>query len=425
MNKFSPKEPARKKEDYQMMSRSPLINHLQTEIKKSKGQKPSYKITDFLSKDIWSWIYHYLKSRFGKKYPYTTYSGIDTGIYKLDQNHKVDKYISIAITADWATDTEESYCIAAEIRKQNPDYTIHLGDTYYVGAPHEISSNFLLPEAPWPIGKKGSFALLGNHEMYARGSAYFKYLLPHLGIWDNENKISEQKAAFFCLENEYWRVLGLDTGYNSTGKIPFLELLPYFASDCRFEDQLMKWLKDTVKLDDKNDKRGLVILTHHQYVTAFGGGFEYIEPAKQLASLIGTDRPVLWFWGHEHKFSIFDKVQVDGGVSAYGRCIGHGGMPVELDSKSFTISTQNNGHSALEMVDCREKKQGSRLGHNGYVVLKIKNEVLLTEYYDENKKLLTETWTVDLQNGIIKRIDAIGIPELKTAMNKQFIDIVK
>src|ERR1039458_4612772 len=44
-----------------------------------------------------------------------------------------------------------------------------------------------------------------------------------------------QWASFFCLENKHWRIIGLDTGYNSTrfdwGKVPVL--------------QRSKWLRKT------------------------------------------------------------------------------------------------------------------------------------------------------------------------------------
>ena len=62
-----------------------------------------------------------------------------------------------------------------------PHYSIHLGDVYFVGDASEVDENFLGIKnrandyAPccWPKGHKGSFALNGNHEMYARGIAYW------------------------------------------------------------------------------------------------------------------------------------------------------------------------------------------------------------------------------------------------------------
>jgi hypothetical protein len=60
--------------------------------------------------------------------------------------------------------------------------------------------------------------------MYALGgSAYFDRMLPTLGLI--EGGFSQgQKASFFCLENEFWRVIALDTGYNSVG-LPLLEYI--------------------------------------------------------------------------------------------------------------------------------------------------------------------------------------------------------
>ena len=56
----------------------------------------------------------------------------------------------------------------------------------------------------------------GNHEMYALGKAYFKIMLQTLGMREpSTGQVRPQKASFFCLENEHWRIIGLDTGYNS------------------------------------------------------------------------------------------------------------------------------------------------------------------------------------------------------------------
>ena len=50
---------------------------------------------------------------------------------------------SIAIAVDWATNTLESIHSAREIDKKNPAFTMHLGDTYFVGEPDEIAANCL------------------------------------------------------------------------------------------------------------------------------------------------------------------------------------------------------------------------------------------------------------------------------------------
>ena len=392
-------ETVRTQADYTSMSHSVAWNHLQTEVKKSKNRSKTKQITDYLTKRIWSWIYYYVTSRFGPNYKYTTYSGADTGVYTLGEEP-----VSITLTADWATNTPESAAVAESMARHHPEYTIHLGDTYYVGAPPEIKANFTRPDSPWVRGSKGSFAILGNHEMHARGVAFFKHLLPTMGLKGKHGTYEGQKAGFFCLENEHWRILGLDTGYHSIGKVPILELLPWFSPDCHFDELLIDWLIQQVKLDDPNDKRGLVIMTHHQYISAFRGQGEYTAPAVQLAKLIGKDRPVIWLWGHEHKLSFYSKAQADKGIAAYGRCIGHGGMPVELEAREFEQTTKNYGHKKLVAVDKRTRvhEPGCHLGYNGYALLQLDAEVLNISYHDTEEKVLSEKWTADLKTGIIK-----------------------
>jgi len=393
------RQPGRSQDDYLDLSRRVYVNHWRTEAIKSKGKSRFNKIKDFLTSRFWDWIYYYLTSRFGPDCRYRAYADGETGVYKIDGGKAV-----IAIAADWGTDTKESYEVAREMLGHKPDYTIHLGDTYYVGAPHEIRQNFVDKGSPWVRGSKGSFAVLGNHEMYARGIAFFKYQLPTLGLRDAEGKYTGQKAGFFCLENDHWRILGLDTGYHSIGKIPLLELLPWFAPDCHFDKILVDWLYKALRLDDPDDKRGLVIMTHHQYITAFAGEGEFLVPAEQLAKIIGKHRPVIWLWGHEHKLSVFEKVQVGEGITAYGRCIGHGGMPIQLYGDGFKIDKKTHGYDKLVLADKRVRQPNGDfpLGYNGYAVLTLDNDALEIGYHDVDKKVLSESWTVDIKTGIIK-----------------------
>ena len=391
----------RTQDDYKALSRSVAANHFNTEVKKSEvkadakettgeiktaAQRKLHLLKEFTTKTIWQWLKFYVMNRFGRKADYQTYSGADRGIYYLQGKNGT---ASIGVVADWATFTFESCEIATKMAEQTPDYTVHLGDTYYVGEPKEIAANFLGDDCPWPRGSQGSFVLLGNHEMYARGIAYYEKLLPEMGI-KSGSKFSGQGAAFFCLENEHWRILGLDTGYHSIGKVPLLEMIPFLAPNCHFDDKLMQWLEYDVKLGNPDDKRGLVVLTHHQYLSAFKGETEYKKPAEQLAKFIGKDRPIVWIFGHEHKFSMYEKAQLGSGVTAYGRCIGHGGMPIEL--KDFKKDDGKKGFSKLAMVDTRETVAGSELGFNGYALLKVSGAKLEIEYRDLNGPLVTEQW---------------------------------
>jgi hypothetical protein len=164
-----------------------------------------------------------------------------------------------------------------------------------------------------PMGAKGSFALNGNHEMYADGNGYWKMVLPRMGLKERGNSEwgAGQWASFFCLENKHWRIIGLDTGYNSTrfdwGKVPVLQRskwlrkTTWFKPGCTIPEALFAWLKSAVNPD--GDKRGLILLSHHGPHSAFEAWYQI--PAKQLAKVI--HRPVIWFWGHEHRLAIYEK----------------------------------------------------------------------------------------------------------------------
>ena len=428
--------PERSVKEYLHNKRSELTNHLRTELSKGKGagllkgkrRTRRKKITDFLGKEIWSWLYHYIKSRFGKKAKYRPYPAGETGVYKLTKSAgSANEYMSIALASDWATDTKESEGVCQQIKKHEPDYTVHIGDIYFVGAPHEVKRNFIFRHSPWVRGNTGSFAVMGNHEMYARGEAFFEHLLPTLGIKTINGNYDGQKAGFFCLENDYWRILGLDTGYHSIG-IPIIEFLPFCSPDARLDKILVNWLKETVRLGDPNDKRGLVILTHHQFITAFKGETEFSVPAKQLASIIGKDRKIIWLWGHEHKLSLFEKAEIRDNIFVYGRCIGHGGTPIEIKSGGFTKSPKKKGFNKLVMFDNRIEQviEKTALGYNGYAVLNIRDNELKIEYYDRHNKLLSEKWTADISAANIT--GSIEVPPdcpLKPEQGKTWEDACK
>lgn len=391
----------RDKEDYINLTRSEAQNHYRAQadiVEKEKVKKKQVavnKVTDFFESRFFSWVYHYFRSRFGKKHKFKNYksAGSDKGIYKLQgKNEK----ISIALVSDWATDTRESDTIGELIESYSPDYTIHLGDTYFVGMKDEMRVNFLSPHSSWYRGTSGSFALLGNHEMYSRGISYFRDLLPTLGVYsEGKKKYLGQKTSYFCLENAYWRIIGLDTGYNSVG-IPVIEYL--FKPKYDLHEDIIDWFEKNVNL--KNDKRGLIFLTHHQYCSAFEE--EFRKTAEQLASIIGEERVVLWFWGHEHRLCIYGKVKSDKGITAYGRCIGNGGMPVEFKDK---IKTDKGKENNLVLYDQRKNTEIKEveIGYNGFAILKIENEKLSAEYFDiHNELLVKESWVADNQTGNVR-----------------------
>lgn len=365
---------------------------------------PSYPdISLFSPARAWSFIVDYMRYRMGRRHPFQSYApgSADNGVYRMQD----DAEIRIALAGDWATGTDEAAIVAKLMAAYQPHYSIHLGDVYYVGDPAETAENFLgiaNPEnqyAPclWPNGSLGAFALNGNHEMYSLGTAYFSQVLPTLGLVAG-GKPQGQAASFFCLENAHWRIIALDTGYNSIG-MPLIEY--FYPPDSALPSELLDWLLTTVK-PRADDPRGIILLSHHQYFSRFEDW--YPKPAQQLAEFFS--RPVLWFWGHEHRMAIYDEFGVAGSMRAFGRCIGHGGMPIELPP-----ADPAHKECTVEFVDNRVYPNDENLviSFNGFARMALNRDNLKVEYVDVHGKVIfAEAWAV--QGGALSRISHGAAP---------------
>jgi hypothetical protein len=383
-------------QDLRDLSRSAFLAYAQkhaqprTARPRTEAARPAQhsNLAAFAPDRLWRWLIEYWRFRIGRRHPFQTYESEagDNGVYRLQGGAKG---IRIALAGDWGTGTDEAFHVAARIRAFRPHYTIHLGDVYYVGDPVEVGANFLgvpdprFPYKPckWPMGSEGTFALNGNHEMLARGYGYFDHILPKLGIRGSPHG---QRASYFCLENDHWRILALDTGYNSIGS-PVIE--HFVEPDCALPDDLIEWLRAVVR-PRSDDPRGIVILSHHQYVSRFDHC--YPRPAQQLAEFFS--RPVLWLWGHEHRLAIYHEAAMPGGLTACGRCIGHGGMPVDLPPAAPLHDY------AVEFVDERiyPNDENLKVGFNGFAQMTLRQNDLSLDYVDlQGTRVFHEAWTVD------------------------------
>ena len=388
---------AKKLGDFHELSRAPELNYARKRklVRSPQSQTLFQSLATFANTNVLGWIRQYVLYRLGPRRKFQTYDdpATDSGIYPLSGDE--DGTVRVAIAGDWGSGTDEAFNVAAQMQALKPHFTIHLGDVYFVGDPGEVNENFLGVRNPhhdftpcqWPLGTKGAFALNGNHEMYARGIGYFDLILPAMGMAGGGG----QKASFFCLENAHWRVIALDTGYNSIGW-PLLEQV--FTPDCRLPEPLLAWLRETVKA--KDDKRGIVLLSHHQYFSNYDDW--YVKPAEQLAEFI--DRPVLWLWGHEHRMTVYGKHKFGAGIEAYGRCVGHGGMPVDLPPDA-----PKHPECPAEFVDGRRyaNPEGLNVGFNGFAALTFRGPALAIDYLDVTGALVfSESWTTDAQGGLTR-----------------------
>jgi hypothetical protein len=135
---------------------------------------PNIPVTSLEKTNKLAWILTYLAHRFGPRDKLPSYEGTgQSGIHTMADTG------TVALYGDWASGTLAAAQVAARIREHKAQHTIHMGDVYFVGDEDEARENFLgeeVPGSPWqavafPRGTQRSFALNGNHEMYARGRA--------------------------------------------------------------------------------------------------------------------------------------------------------------------------------------------------------------------------------------------------------------
>ena len=339
---------------------------------------------------FWKWLLPYVKDLVHKNAPYQTYGDDAAGIFRIPT--PTDEPLRVALAADWGTGTLESATVADNMEECKPHLTLHLGDVYYMGDACEIEENCLdkatkgYDGVSWPHGSLGSFALMGNHEMYSGGQGYFNEFLPTLGLWPSKQSAGQmQNASYFCLVTDHWIILGLDTGYHSAGfpafgSIPGLKSLPFLNVDARFDDKMMSWLKATMaRLEAESPGKPVLVLSHHQPVSSFEGA--YLKPAQQLAEAgVLNGREFVWLYGHEHRLTLYNRQTIAKALTAYPRCVGHGGMPVDLSDPAKVNGDVQFYDPRTHPID--KDHPGTQVGFNGHLRLTFDGPELSIEYRD-------------------------------------------
>ncbi|HOK46355.1 MAG TPA: metallophosphoesterase [Bryobacteraceae bacterium] len=192
----------------------------------------------------------------------------------------------VAIVSQLGTGSSGAIRVLKQIAAKKPDVLIHLGDIYYSGTPYEVERYFLAPlREHLDLSQARCFSLCGNHDVYSDGAGYYDTLLPALS----------QPASYFCLRNDYWQFIALDTGLRA--RVPG-------RSPTYLEHSEAEWLRDKMRTAGN---RQTVLLSHHQLFSAFEStGETYYNDTlyAQMADVI--EHVALWFWGHEHRLTIYD-----------------------------------------------------------------------------------------------------------------------
>jgi hypothetical protein len=265
-------------------------------------------------------------------------------------------------TGNFGSGDSPSTKISKFVPTLNPDYTIHLGDTYYAGTNPEETAKLL---AYWPRGAKASFALNSNHEMYAGGGPYFNNVIGNPIF----NKL-QSPWSFFGLENSNWVIVGLDSAYYSSAMQLYMNgTLGSANNQTRFLQQVAARNKKTI------------VLTHHNPIPIGGlncapqQGDEGFQLYKDVLDAFIGHAPAYWYYGHKHIGTAYKPLP---GNNLLCRCLGHGGLPAGVASDL----TNSNNLDWFERCNASDPENKLRI-YNGFVHLELNGPDITEIFYDE------------------------------------------
>jgi len=274
---------------------------------------------------------------------------------------------TVAVLADWGTGMPDAQALLEQIATFAPHAVIHLGDIYYSGTPHEVRAHFLdvfarVFGSRWPR----VLSLSGNHDRYSGGEGY-RVLLEALG----------QPASYFCLRNDDWQLLAMDTGLHDNDPGTVVSNLTYLDA------QEALWHRD--KIVNAGGRR-TIMLSHHQLFSAAGVGADdqgrplAVNPHLYTAFADLLGQVDAWLWGHEHNLILFDSYV---GL-ARGRCIGSGAVPILVNSDPYGINPDlvpPPGQDPPPInLDVQLSHNGQFYGH-GYALLTLRGRAAQIDYY--------------------------------------------
>ncbi|MBS1794372.1 MAG: caspase family protein [Acidobacteria bacterium] len=267
----------------------------------------------------------------------------------------------VGVVGDWATGEPEALEVLRQVRGHDPQVAIHLGDIYYAGTEFEVENYFY---RPWTAildpenSKILSFALPGNHDLYAGGKPFYA-LLDRLQAL---NGFDRKMASYFCLRNRYWQLIGLDTALHDR----------LGAGPTYLEQSELEWLRD--KIDNAGDRR-TILFSHHQLFSAddqFDGQSCNRRLYDQLAPLL--PKIALWQWGHEHNLVVFEPFM----NLERGRCVGGSAFPVgnfEMPATAKNADVPVNREVALS--------RGDAFYTHCYSVIRLDGAAATVSYYED------------------------------------------
>jgi hypothetical protein len=266
----------------------------------------------------------------------------------------------LILVGDWGSGIDQAVKVARHMREHVEDgrragcevHVISLGDVYYSGLAFEYEDYFL-PHWPVRINEAPtvySWALNGNHDMYAGGGAFFEMLLA-------DTRFARQNgSSYFLLENAHWQVAGLDTSYSPPDES---------GSHANLYGDQATWLRQ-----QRDAAKRTMLLTHHPFFSAFDP--TGTELNRALLPVLNQRTIDAWFWGHEHRCAVY---RDPAGPVQFASLIGHGGIPMPSTAQVDTKRAPLTYHYQEEFAP--------GLSYCGFAVLDLDGPATTIRYYNE------------------------------------------
>lgn len=277
---------------------------------------------------------------------------------------------TIAILGDWGTGDPVAINLLQQVATFKPDVLIHLGDIYYSGTQSESNDNFLAICRQVLGSSVPLFSLCGNHDMYSGGDGYY-WLIDQIG----------QQSSYFCLQNDDWQFLGMDTGHNDDKPLNVSTNMTSLVNIPGWSEA--NWHVNKIR---QAGNRRVALLSHHQLFSPFSSvGSVNNQPSAYNPNLFSNFQSVLpkvdiWFWGHEHTLALYGPYM---GL-VRGRCIGASAVPVFKNQQQYAADT---GMQTYQDAPLPTWNPSAVLGNNGtdynnaFAIMTLKGPSATVNYY--------------------------------------------
>ncbi len=273
---------------------------------------------------------------------------------------------TVALFSDWGTGYYYSQYIAKHVADMNVMQAIHLGDVYYTGTQQEFSKQFEPILDRYILKRMPFFAMNANHEMDTHGIAYFSHLRRKRQQGGQNGYVEQpQEGSYFCLDNDHYQIIGIDTAYWKNGRCE-----AGLETGC---DMMRNWLEQRLRQGRAAGKINILLSQNEPYELKEQDlledlGFILHTPQRSLVDL--------WFWGDQHYCALYPPTAQ---TPFIGSCIGHGGYPYSVKTRDWF--SRHHVKPAWGETAPRFPQRPDR-GNNGFCLLEAEPGQLRLRYID-------------------------------------------